>query len=159
MGDNTADIINVAEAEENLTNGIERFEASDFLNAQLGCRLAICIAAPAATSRPPPQVLRQSVYYKLAIAVYATVQAISAQLKRDVHSVLPEQQRRQVLLCIFLCALDVAPRHRVRLMRRTILLMMRSGNWGLAAMYLEVMREHAHKNRDKLDAELETCRQ
>ena len=94
-------------------------------------------------------VLQQSVNYTLAITAYDAVQDINAKLKRDPHAVSAEQRRRQVLLCIFVCALDVESRHRVRFMRRTIQLMMRSGNWGLAAMYLDVLREHAQKNRDK----------
>jgi hypothetical protein len=161
-------VIDVDEAEKNMRQGLEHFEANDFHNAKLGCNLAMCSTAP--TIRPrarsegadqqiaPPKVLEQSVYYKLAVVAYSAVQAIASQQKREPQFVSAEVLRRQVLLCIFLCALDVQPRHRVRFMRRTIQLMMRSGNWGLAALYLEVMRKHAQRNRGKLDAELEECR-
>merc|ERR1711871_248114 len=142
-------------ADKKLAQAIEHFEAGEFFNALSECRRAICVSAPTAASTARPPVLQQCVCYKLAITAYQTVQAINAQQKRE--AINPQQLKRQVCLCIFLCELDVAPRHRVRFMRRTILLMMRNQNWGLAAMYLEFMRAHTHKGRDKLDAELRQC--
>ena len=147
----------VAMAEDNLREGLQHLEANDFNNALLGCNLAICGCAPALAGPQRPPVLTQSMHYKLAVQAYKTVQTIAQQQKQSPHTISPEVSRRQVLLCIFLCTLEVQPRHRVRFMRRTIQLSMRCGNWGLAALYLETLIKYAKANRGKLEAELQQC--
>jgi hypothetical protein len=159
--------IDLPEAEDNLRQGLVNLERKDYINAKLGCNLAMCCVAPAsrssgarlsAAAAAPQAVLEQSIKYKVATAAYAAVQAIGAQQKRDLQSVSPQLQRRQVLLCIFLCALDLQPRHHVSFVRRTTKLMKRNGNWGLAALYIDGLMAHADKNRGKLEAELDECR-
>ena len=54
------------------------------------------------------------------------------------HGPAAMSARRVCLHSIFLCSLELYPKHRLRFIRHTIKLAMASSNWGLAAQYLSV---------------------